>query len=85
VAVNVDPAETNLAALDAAEFSAAVSSSPRPSATSGAGPLLPEDRERRQSIWWYVLALTVLALAAEGLLARRLSRPVEPLKVETTS
>jgi Mg-chelatase subunit ChlD len=85
VAVNLDPAESNLATLDPAEFSAAVSASGRAGTTARPAPLLPEDRERRQSIWWYVLALAVLALAAESLLARRLSRPVEPLKVETTS
>jgi len=83
VAVNVDPAESNLSALDPAEFSAAVSETAR--ASSQAAPLLPEDRERRQSIWWYVLALAVLALAAESLLASRLSRPAEPVKVETMS
>jgi hypothetical protein len=84
VAVNVDPGESNLAALDPAEFSAAVSDAARNSSEQAA-PLLPEDRERRQSIWWYVLALAVLALAAESLLASRLSQPVEPLKVEITS
>ena len=84
VAVNVDPEESNLAALDPSEFSAAVSEGGR-AAAQDAQPLMPEDREKRQSLWWYALALAVVALAAEGLLARRLSRPAQSPTVETTS
>ena len=83
VAVNVDPGESNLEALDPAELSNAVTAGTRAAATGAAAPLMPEDRERRQAIWWYVLAVGVLALAGEGLLASHLSRPAEPLKVET--
>lgn len=83
VAVNVDPAESNFAALDPDELAGAV----RPGTPSRAGAenrtLLPEDRERRQALWWYLLALAALALAAEALLAGRLSRPAKPREVET--
>jgi hypothetical protein len=78
VAVNVDPLETNLAALDPAEFARTVSDGPAASHAGGLAALGPEDRERRQSIWWYALALGALALAAENVLARRLSRPAAP-------
>jgi hypothetical protein len=83
VAVNVDQGESNLEALDPTEFSLAVSEGTRASGTDALAALMPEDRERRQALWWYALALGVLALAGESLLASRLSRPVEPVKVET--
>ena len=80
VAVNVDPAESNLAALDPSELASAVRQGNPAQSAGAAQPLMPEDRERRQALWWYVLALAVLALAAEGLLASRLSRPRNPVQ-----
>jgi len=85
VAVNVDPGESNLAALDPSELASAVTRGTPAALPDEARQLLPEDRERRQSLWWYMLALAVLALAAEGLLAGRCSRAAEPRKVETTT
>lgn len=81
IAVNVDPAESNLEALEPAALAAAVRQG-SPAAPGEARPLTPEDRERRQSLWWYLLALAVLALGAEALLAGRLSRPRTPVAVE---
>ncbi|MBP7571430.1 MAG: BatA and WFA domain-containing protein [Acidobacteria bacterium] len=74
LAVNVDPAESNLARLDPAELVTAVRQGPGVAAASEARQLSPEDRERRQALWWYLLALAVLALGAEALLAGRFSR-----------
>jgi hypothetical protein len=35
--------------------------------------LTPADMEKKQSIWWYIFLLGVLALLAEAVLANRLS------------
>ena len=75
VAVNVDPAESDLASLDPAELAASV----RPrgedlAAGVGTGELTREDRERRQSLWWYLMVLALLCLGAEAMLGNRLSR-----------
>jgi len=75
VAVNVDPAESDLGTLDPAELAASV----RPrggdvAAGVGMGELTREDRERRQSLWWYLMVLALLCLGAEAMLGNRLSR-----------
>jgi hypothetical protein len=76
VAVNLDPAEANLARIDPEEL--------RASALAGAGVGVAgsitadaptrEDTERRQTIWWYLLALAGILLASETLMSNRLSR-----------
>jgi hypothetical protein len=74
VAVNVAPQESDLTPFDPAELLAAVSPGAG-SATSGAvQPLTPEDYERRQSVWWYLLAAGVVLLAAEAVVAGRFPR-----------
>ena len=40
--------------------------------------LTPEDRERRQRIWWYLLGLAAALLAVETVLSNRLSRAARP-------
>jgi hypothetical protein len=71
VAVNLDPAESDPAAIDPELFRTAASADgPAPVAASFA----PEDRERRQALWWYVLAGAFLLLTAETALSNRLSR-----------
>jgi hypothetical protein len=37
-------------------------------------PLTPEDYERRQSVWWYLLAAGVVLLAVEVVIAGRFPR-----------
>jgi hypothetical protein len=80
LAVNVDPAESDLARLDPAELATAVRQGPAVASGGEARQLSPEDRERRQALWWYLLALAVLALGAEALLAGRLSRRRSPAR-----
>jgi hypothetical protein len=75
VAVNLDPAESDLTAMDPRELVAAVTGR----AVSGidqrsATAVTPQDAERRQAIWWYLLLAGVLVLAAETVLSNRLSR-----------
>lgn len=75
VAVNIDPAETDLAPMDLQEFRARVTGR----AGGGEAPpptsdVLPADAERRQGIWWYLLLAGAAALVAEAWLANRLSK-----------
>jgi len=75
IAVNLDPAESDLTPLDPRELTAAVTGHATPVA---AQPLPPEaareDAEKRQAIWWYLLLTGLLLLAAETTIANRLSR-----------
>lgn len=74
VAVNVDPAEADLAPLDLDAFLAAIAPvGPAASAAlPGAAAISPAERERRQGLWWYlVIGAMVLALA-ETFLSNRL-------------
>jgi hypothetical protein len=75
VAVNVDVAESDMTPLDTGLFAATVS--PRAGASGKARTLeelVPSDMEHRQNLWWYLLAVALLLLAAETLLSNRLSR-----------
>lgn len=75
VAVNVSPAESDLQRLDPADLVAAAASSG--GARSGRDPAVaptPEESERRQSIWWYLLAAGLTLLAVESVAANRLER-----------
>jgi hypothetical protein len=75
IAVNVDPAESDLSHLDPQELIAAVSNRGADAASAAvAVSASPEDAERRQKIWWYLMAGALLLLAAETLLSNRLSR-----------
>ena len=77
VAVNLDPAEANLARIDPEELKASVLASAGGTAAAGAGSAdapTREDTERQQTIWWYLLALAGVLLATETLMSNRLSR-----------
>jgi Mg-chelatase subunit ChlD len=75
IAVNLDPAESDLTPLDPRELTAAVTGHATPIA---AQPLPPdatrEDAEKRQALWWDLLVVGALLLAAETVIANRLSR-----------
>jgi hypothetical protein len=73
-AVNLDLAESDLAALDPQELASAVEPRGDAAARAAAGTLPVEERERRQALWWYLLALALVLLAAETAVANRLSR-----------
>ncbi len=76
IAVNLDPAESDLAPLDPAELVAAVTGHASQTSESSSGPaqVSAEEAERRQSIWWYLLFAGLLLLAAESAVANHLSR-----------
>jgi hypothetical protein len=76
LAVNLDPAEANFARIDPEELKASVLAT---AGTPTAGTISPdapsrEDAERRQTIWWYLLALAGILLGTETLMSNRLSR-----------
>ena len=75
VAVNIDPAETDLTAMDLQEFAARVTGR-ADGATNQTPPsdVTPADAERRQGIWWYLLLLGAAVLVAEAWLSNRLSK-----------
>jgi hypothetical protein len=69
VTVNVDPREADPARMSADEFQAAVTHLTAPDAAAGRADA--RQREDDQHLWQYVLALMVIALAIEGLVASR--------------
>jgi hypothetical protein len=75
VAVNVDLTESDLVSMDPQDLVAAVR--PRGDAAGradDAARVSPEDRERRQAIWWYLLIVAFVFLAVETVWANRMSR-----------
>ena len=76
IAVNLDPAESDLAALDPGELVASVTghatqTTAEPSTTQ---EMTREETERRQGLWWYLLLAGLLLLTAETAISNRLSR-----------
>ena len=77
IAVNLDPAESDLSALDASELVATVTGhASHAQAQSPTEPLemTREESERRQGLWWYLLLTGLALLAAETMIANHLSR-----------
>jgi hypothetical protein len=73
-AVNVDAAESDLAALDPREVAAAVTRPADGPRRAGLLALPREEQERRQSLWWYLLITAFVLLTTEAVLANRRSR-----------
>jgi hypothetical protein len=73
IAVNVDPAESDLSHLDPAELVAATLAGDAVGEGS-AQTLEPIEQERRQTLWWYLLLLGLLLLAVETVWSNRLSK-----------
>ena len=77
IAVNLDPAESDLTPLDPNELVATVTGhASQAQAPTAAAPqeMTREESERRQSLWWYLLLAGLLLLAAETIIANRLSQ-----------
>jgi hypothetical protein len=80
VAVNLDLSESDLSRVDPQELISAVAH--RSAGVGGAGrgaELTPEEQERRQTVWWYLLVGALILLGAESILANRLSRAARPI------
>jgi hypothetical protein len=81
VAVNLDPAESDLTPLQPADLlAAAIGEGP----TTATGPsmdrpaLTPVDIEKRQSLWWFLLVAGLALLLAEAVLSNRQSKHLRP-------
>lgn len=77
IAVNLDPAESDLTSLDPSELVAAVMGrvpTQTASQTEAPAEIAPADAEKQQGAWWYLLLAGLLLLAAETVVANRLSR-----------
>jgi hypothetical protein len=77
VAVNLDPAESDLSPLSPTEFLAGATG--RAAVTTGGQSLehpelAPSDIEKKQSLWWYLLVVGLFMLLAEAVLSNRLSK-----------
>lgn len=76
VAVNLDPAESDLTSLPPAEFLAGVTG--QGAVAQGQSldtpDMAPADMEKKQSIWWFLLVGGLAALLAEAVISNRLSR-----------
>lgn len=72
VAVNVDPAESDLTMLDAQAFVAASTAGAATDSVRVAANLTRAQREQRQGVWWFLLLAGLLLLAAESLWSNRL-------------
>lgn len=78
VAVNLDPAESDLTPMEPHDFVATVTGRPGAAPAAGANlenpELTPEDIEGKQSVWWFLLVAGLLALLSEAVLSNRLSK-----------
>jgi hypothetical protein len=70
IAVNLDPAESDLAQLDRGAFLAAVTPSEGGEGVAGAAATLTSaERERRQRLWWYIALAALVVLVMESAIA----------------
>ena len=77
LAVNVDLQESDLTTVDPEELASAVTGragGERETADAPARTFSPEDLERRQGIWWYLLVVAFCLLVGETVVSNRLSR-----------
>ena len=77
LAVNLDPAESDLTPLDPRELVATVTgraTPPGPAEPVAQQEMTREEAERRQGLWWYLLLAGLLLLAAETAVSNHLSR-----------
>ena len=77
LAVNVDLSESDLTTVDPQELGSVVTGGAggnREAAAAPARTFSPEDLERRQGIWWYLLVVAFCLLVGETVVSNRLSR-----------
>src|SRR4029079_12271169 len=89
LASNLDTAESDLSSLDTQEMTAALAGRAGANASANADTpvLTPEDQERRQNFWWYLLLAGIVLLGVETAISNRMKGPIEgtvikPITVE---
>jgi hypothetical protein len=77
VAVNVDPAESDLTPMDPGEFVTTAAGSANTVTYAGQSleqtELTPADIEKQQGVWWFLLLAGAIVLLAEAVLSNRLT------------
>lgn len=76
IAVNVDPAESNLEAISPEEVVRVLSPDDATARASGPLTLTVQEREREQSAWWYLVVIGFVLLAIETVLSNWKRRTV---------
>jgi hypothetical protein len=74
IAVNVDPTESDLSRVDPQDIVVAVTSDNGLRSPTDFSVGTPQDQESRQKVWWYLLVVALLIMAAETALSNRLSK-----------
>ena len=84
IAANLDTAESDLAMLDTQELSAALAARPGSAnpAAADATAITPQDQERRQNFWWYLLVAGLVLLGLETAISNRMKGPVEGTRLK---
>ncbi len=87
IAANLDTAESDLSVLDTQELNAALSGRPGTvnPAAADAAVMTPEDHERRQNFWWYLLMAGIVLLGIETAISNRMKGPVEGTRITPTA
>ena len=87
LAANLDTLESDLTVLDTQELSAALAGRPGSvnPAAADAATLTPEDQERRQNFWWYLLMAGIVLLGLETAISNRMKGPVEGTRITPTA
>ena len=78
LAVNVDLSESDLSTVDPEEFASSVMGrvavEPSDEASGARREFSPEDLERRQGLWWYLLIAASILFVSETVVSNRLSK-----------
>jgi hypothetical protein len=86
LAANLDTQESDLSVVDIQEMTAALAGRPGSvnPAAADAATLTPEDQERRQNFWWYLLMAGIVLLGLETAISNRMKGPVEGTRITPT-
>ena len=87
LAANLDTQESDLSMVDIQEMTAALAGRPDTvnPAAADAATLTPEDQERRQNFWWYLLMAGIVLLGIETAISNRMKGPVEGTRITPTA
>ena len=85
IASNPDTVESDLTTLDTQELKAAIAGGAGVNTASGEETVVtPEDQERRQNFWWYLLMTGIALLGLETFISNRMKGPIEGTTLKPT-